>query len=332
MSKTMQSVQQTGTGGAETLYIGTSPKPLVKPTEVLIKVHFAGLNRADILQRQGKYPPPKGASNILGLEVSGTVVQVGRKVTNLTIGTRVMALLAGGGQAEFVAVDYRLVMPIPAPLNLTQAAALPEVFLTAYQALFFEGNTPKASRVLIHAGGSGVGTAAIQLAKAAQCTVFTTSSAGKIPACQHLGADVCIDYTSENFASVIAEHTKGKGVNLILDFIGAPYFAQNLQCLAMDGLLLMISVMGGVKLTETNLYPLLSKRLKLQGTTLRARSILYKEALINKFMEDIFPLFEQGKIHPVIDTVLDWHQIAEAHRYMEANKNTGKIILKISDP
>lgn len=330
MNSTMQAVQQTGIGSAETLFIGTTKIPALKPTEILIKVFYAGINRADILQREGKYPPPKGASNILGLEAAGEVVDVGKQVTTFVKGTKVMALLAGGGQAEFVAVDYRFAMPIPNTLTLIEAAAIPEAFLTAYQALFFEGRISQHSKVLIHAGGSGVGTAAIQLAKHKNCQVFTTSSESKIKICRQLGADVCIDYTSQSFKDIILQQTNGSGVNTILDFIGAPYFADNLGCLAIDGLLMMISVMGGVKLNELNLYPILQKRIKIQGTTLRSRSLNYKEALIQEFSKSILPLFASKDIYPVVDTVFNWHQIKEAHSYMEANKNKGKIVLEVN--
>lgn len=325
----MKAIHQTEFGGSATLYNGETDKPILKSNEILIEVHYAGLNRADILQREGKYPPPKGDSTILGLEASGKIAEVGKGVTDFFIGDRVMALLAGGGQAEYVAVDSRLVWKIPPELSLEQAAAIPEVFLTAFQALFFEGKAIEKSSVLIHAGGSGVGTAAIQLAKAEGCKVITTSSVGKLAICKKLGADFTIDYQSQNFEDEVKEITNAKGVETILDFIGAPYFKKNLNCLATDGSLIIISVMGGVKLENLNLYPILSKRLTVKGTTLRSRSIGYKQKLIGQFLQKFWSQFRSGNITPVIDTVFNWTDIKRAHDFMEANKNKGKIVLKI---
>ncbi|MCF6359916.1 MAG: NAD(P)H-quinone oxidoreductase, partial [Cyclobacteriaceae bacterium] len=261
----MKAILQTEFGNASTLYIGETKLPKLNPDEVLIEVYYAALNRADILQREGKYPPPEGESTILGLEASGVIKAIGKEVTGFAEGDEVMALLAGGGQAEFVAVNEKLVMKAPTNITLEQAAAIPEVFLTAYQALFFEGNTQSKDKVLIHAGASGVGTAAIQLAKSIQCTVITTSSTEKIATCKKLGADLTIDYRIKDFAEEIETFTASNGVNIILDFIGAPYFKQNLKSIAVDGTLMMISVMGGVKLEDVNLYPILQKRISIKG-------------------------------------------------------------------
>lgn len=327
----MKATLQTEAGGSDTLYIGEAEKPFVRPNEVLIEVYYAALNRADILQREGKYPPPKGESTILGLEASGTISEVGESVLGFKVGDRVMALLAGGGQAEYVSVDSRIVWKISAGVSLKQAGAIPEVFLTAYQSLFFEGKTKDGNTVLIHAGASGVGTAAIQLAKATGCKVITTSSEAKCALCKELGADLAINYQSQNFEEEIKTFTQGIGVDIVLDFIGAPYFKQNLNVLKMDGSLIMISVMGGVKLESLNLYPILTKRLKVKGTTLRSRSIEYKEKLINAFLNQFSDSLDSSKIAPVIDRVFDWVNIKEAHDYMEASKNKGKIVLKIRD-
>lgn len=329
MSELMKAILQTKLGGSDTLYIGDTEKPVVRPNEVLIQVHYAALNRADILQREGKYPPPKGESTILGLEVSGTISEIGEHVNDFKIGDEVMALLAGGGQAEYASVDCRLVWKLPVGLSLEKAGAIPEVFLTAYQALFFEGNTKEGSAVLIHAGASGVGTAAIQLAKARGCKVITTSSATKCALCKELGADLAINYQSQKFEEEVNKFTNGLGVDIILDFIGAPYFKQNLNALKTDGSLIMISVMGGIKLETLNLYPILTKRLTVKGTTLRSRDIEYKEELINAFLNQYSDGLESGQITPVIDSVFDWERIKEAHDYMEANRNKGKIVLKI---
>ncbi len=325
----MKAILQTAFGNADTLYIGETGVPAIQPNQVLINVHYAALNRADILQREGKYPPPKGESTILGLEASGIITAVGSQVATLQKGDKVMALLVGGGQAEYVAVEQELIIKIPPEITLEKAAAIPEVFLTAYQALVIESNTSKGSTVLIHAGGSGVGTAAIQLAKSLGCQVITTSSSAKIEICKSLGSDLAINYQTQNFAEEVTKFTSGKGADTILDFIGAPYFKQNLDCIAMDGTLMMISVMGGVKLENVNLYPILKKRILIKGTTLRARSLAYKADLINQFAKNLLPLFIAKKINPVIDSVFEWQNIRLAHKYMEGNKNKGKIILKV---
>ena len=328
MSK-MKTVLQTKFGGVETLYIGETEMPVVNENEVLIEVHYAALNRADLLQRKGKYPPPKGESEILGLEASGIVKQVGKNVKHFTPGDRVMTLLAGGGQAEYVKADQRLVMHVPNSLTLEQGAAIPEVFLTAYQALFFEGKTKFGSTVLVHAGASGVGTSAIQFAKARGCKVICTASAAKHDNCKNLGADLAIDYKTQDFAQAVKDFTKERGVDIILDFIGAPNFVRNLDSLAIDGRLVLIATMGGIRLEEFNIRSILTKRLKIQGTTLRARSNAYKQELIQAFSADFLPDLASGKITPIIDSVLDWNDIQKAHKCMEANKNVGKIVLKV---
>jgi len=325
----MKAILQTKFGSANTLYIDETKLPKITPDEVLIEVYYSALNRADILQREGKYPPPEGESEILGLEASGIISAIGNAVNHLKVGDQVMALLAGGGQAEYVAVNQQLVIKVPTNITLKQAAAIPEVFLTAYQALFFEGNTRAKDRVLIHAGASGVGTAAIQLAKSIQCTVITTSSTKKIATCKKLGADLAIDYRKQNFVEEIKTFTASSGVDIVLDFIGAPYFKQNLTCIALDGTLMMISVMGGAKLEDVNLYPILQKRVSIKGTTLRSRSIAYKKELIDAFLNDFEKELATNKILPIIDSVFNWNDVAKAHTYMEANKNKGKIVLKI---
>ncbi len=325
----MKAIQQAAFGGTDTLFIGETDMPIINEEQILIEVHYAALNRADILQRQGKYPPPAGESTILGLEASGIIKETGKNVHGFKVGDPVMALLGGGGQAQYVAVHQNLVMAVPPNTSLEQAAAIPEVFLTAYQALFIEGKTKPNDKVLIHAGASGVGTAAIQLAKSIQCTVITTSSTEKMATCKKLGADLTIDYRNQDFAEEIETFTASDGVNIILDFIGAPYFKQNLECIALDGTLMIISVMGGVKLENVNLYPILQKRVSIKGTTLRSRSVAYKKELINAFLNDFEEELATNRILPVIDSVFNWNDIAEAHTYMEANKNKGKVVLKI---
>jgi tumor protein p53-inducible protein 3 len=327
----MRAILQTEFGGRDTLYVGETDDPLIKTGQVLIVTEASALNRADILQREGKYPPPKGESEILGLEAAGVILKKADSVPdNWRVGDRVMALLAGGGQAAKVAVDHRLLMQIPERLSFEEAAAIPEVFLTAYQTLFLEGEAKDSDTVLIHAGASGVGTAAIQLAKAAGLKVMVTASAPKHQICLDLGADLAIDYKNQDFAEEVMVFTEGNGVDLILDFIGAPYLKQNLKSLANEGCLILIAMMGGFMAVDVNLLPLLHKRLQIRGTTLRARTIPYKQGLIQAFTDRFWLDLEQGLINPIIDSVYPLEEIAAAHEHMESNLNVGKIIINVS--
>lgn len=324
----MRAVQQNQFGGIEELFIGDVPIPEKKKGHVLVKVYASALNRADLLQRQGKYPPPKGESEILGLEIAGEIIEPDAD-GNWNKGDRVMALLAGGGQAEYVSAQHELLMPLPPTLSFVQAAAIPEVFLTAYQAMFYEGKLKEGSTVLIHAGASGVGTAAIQLAKKRNIKVFVTCSEPKRQACLDLGADLAIDYKSEAFDEVVLKETDDKGVDMVLDFIGGPNFNRNINALATGGQLIQIAMMGGPKATEVNLYPILRKHITIIGTTLRSRALSYKADLISSFYSDYIQPISVGEINPVIDSVYPLDDIQEAHRLMEANKNIGKIVLEI---
>ena len=315
-------------GGPEQLKIGEVEKPVPGAEEVLVRVKYTAVNRADTLQRRGKYPPPPGASEIIGLELAGEIVATGEKVSRWKPGDQVFGLLPGGGYAQFALIHQNMAMPIPDNLTEAEAAAIPEVFLTAYQALVWLGKIKSGEKVLIHAGASGVGTAAIQLAKKMGAEVFVTASAGKHDVCKKLGADLAIDYKNEDFVARIKDNG---GVDLIIDFIGAGYFNQNINCLKMDGRMVMLALIGGAKVEEVDLRKVLGKRLNIMGTTLRARSIDYQVELTQDFAEFALPLFANGTIKPVIDSEYDWQEAAEAHRYMEANKNAGKIILKIAD-
>lgn len=318
-----------GFGEPEVLQIGEASMPSVGKEDVLVKVAATALNRADTLQREGKYPPPKGESEILGLEVSGIVEKKGENVIKWGVGDKVCCLLAGGGYAEYVSVHQDLVMPVPVNLDIIHCAALPEVFLTAYQALFSLAELKENEKVLIHAGGSGVGTAAIQLAKMMNTEIFVTASVSKHAICRALGATHTIDYKTQDFATEIKSITNGKGVDVVLDFMGASYLKQNLDVLGMDGRMVILAWMGGFKIDALNLFPIVSKRLKIMGSTLRARSISYKAKLIKDFSKNFLPLFDAGKLKPVIDTVMPWQEVQAAHRSMDANLNTGKIILMI---
>ena len=324
----MKAVQLHKFGSADELFIGDVALPERKRGEVLIQVRASALNRADLLQRQGKYPPPKGESDILGLEMAGEVIESDTN-SRWQQGDKVMGLLAGGGQAEFVLIPDELLMPIPKNLSYIGAAAIPEVFLTAYQTLFFEGKSISGQTALIHAGGSGVGTAAIQLASLEGINAFVTCSAAKHKACLSLGATLAIDYKNEVFDEVILEQTNFQGVDIILDFIGGPNLKPNIRSLANGGKLIMIALMGGYNADDINLIPILHKHLTITGTTLRSRPLAYKAQLVKAFADKYLHHFESGKIQPVVDSVFKLADIAEAHRYMEANKNTGKIVIEL---
>lgn len=315
-------------GGPEKLKLGEVEKPTPGANEILVKNEYTAVNRADTLQRMGKYPPPPGASEIIGLELAGEIVGAGENVTRWSVGDKVFGLLPGGGYAEYAVIHQDMAMPIPKNLTTAEAAAIPEVFLTAYQALVWLGKLKAGEKVLIHAGASGVGTAAIQLAKQIGAEVLVTASAGKHEVCRQLGADSIIDYKNEDFVAVVKE--KG-GVDLIIDFIGAGYFNQNINCLNMDGRMVMLALIGGAKVNEVDLRKVLGKRLNIMGSTLRARRVDYQIALTKDFAEFALPLFANGGLKPVIDSEYNWQEVAAAHQYMEANKNAGKIILKVAD-
>jgi tumor protein p53-inducible protein 3 len=325
----MRALQIKAFGGPEQLYLGHWPTPEPGEREILVKVEATALNRADSLQRQGKYPPPAGESPILGLEMAGRVSARGAGASKWGIGDAICGLLGGGGYAEYAVIHEDLAMPVPDGLSTIEAAAIPEVFLTAYQALCWLARLQAGETVLIHAGASGVGTAAIQLVQAMGGRAIVTASAGKHAACLQLGAEKAIDYQQEDFAEVALAHTASKGVDIVLDFIGAPNLLRNLEVLCPDGRLVLLALMGGAQAERLSLGPVLSKRLQILGSTLRARSLAYKIELSQALCRFAWPLFEQGQLKPVIDTVFDWEAAAEAHRYLEANRNVGKILLRV---
>jgi putative PIG3 family NAD(P)H quinone oxidoreductase len=316
-------------GAPEQMSIGDWETPTPNKNEILVKVKATALNRADILQRKGGYAPPKGASPILGLEMAGEVAAIGKNVTDWKIGDRVCGLLTGGGYAEYVVIHEKVALPIPQNLTFEEAAAIPEVFLTAFQAMHWLGDLQENDKVLIHAGASGVGTAAIQLAKLKNAEIFVTASKGKHAICAALGAHHTIDYKTENFETVIAEKTNGQGVNIIVDFLAAPYFQQNINSINFDGKMIMLALMGGLKAQEINLLNILRKRIHIKGSTLRARTLDYKIKLTQDLKASIWNKFETRELKPVIDSLMDWTEVAAAHHYMEANKNAGKIVLRI---
>lgn len=312
-------------GAADVLRFENTPDPVPGDDELLVRVHAAALNRADIMQRLGGYPPPPGASPILGLELAGEVVT---PKGDFKAGDRVMAVVTGGGYAELAVVPVSMAMRIPDNLSYEQAAAIPEAFLTAYLNLFNLGNIEMEESVLIHAGGSGVGTAAIQLAKIAGAVVCTTASAAKLPICRELGADFTIDYKTENFAERVLAVTDGAGVDAVLDFIGAPYWNDNLRVLKRGGKLVIIGLLGGTT-GQLDMGAILRKALTVTGTTLRPMPLPQKSALTAAFSAFALPLFERGALRPIIDNVYSLSEAADAHRYMESNANIGKIVLRV---
>jgi putative PIG3 family NAD(P)H quinone oxidoreductase len=317
-------------GAPDVLRVEEVEEPGLGPTRVKVAVKATALNRADLLQRIGRYPAPKGVDpRIPGLEFAGIVEEIGSEVSDVKPGDRVMGLLSGGGYAAKVAAEERMLLPIPESLSFEEAAAVPEVFATAYDALFLQLNLRVGERLLIHAVASGVGLAALQLAKIAGCTMFgTAGSEEKLERAREFGLDVCINYQKADFAEIVSLHTKNQGVEAILDLVGAQYWEKNLSALARRGRLILVGLLSGAK-AETNLSLILNKRLTIIGTVLRARSLEEKVALTQSLRRHVLPLFESQRLRPVIDRVFELEQAADAHAYMESNANMGKIVLRV---
>ena len=307
------------------------PSPTFGPDEVLVDIHATALNRADLMQRAGNYPPPPGAPDIFGLEAAGRIAAVGANVPEWQVGDRVCALITGGGYAEQVAIPYQMLMSIPDSWSFEQAAAIPEVFYTAYVNLFMEANLQPGETALIHGGASGVGTAGIQMAHQVGCRVIVTAGTDqKTAQCRELGADLAINYKKEDFAEETLAFTAGEGVDVILDIVGAAYLNRNLQVLKLRGRLVFISLLGGAK-TELNIGVLLRNRLRLIGSVLRSRSLAEKIEIKERFLAQFWPQLLDGTIQPIIDSVYPIEEVNEAHRHMSENRNIGKIILKVRD-
>lgn len=318
-------------GNPEVLQLKEIPNLEPGRGEVRVKIHASALNRADIEQRQGNYPPPiRSQYEIPGLEFAGVVDKLGPEVSNYCLGDRVFGLLSAGGYAEQVLTHERMLMPIPTNLTFEQAAAIPEVFFTAYDALIDKADFSAGDTVLIHAGASGVGTAAIQLARVmgASSILTTSRSAWKLEKCLQLGATSAINTTQQEFDQVVLDIIS-RGVDIILDFVGAAYLEKNLNAAALDGRIVQIAMLSGAN-AQINLQLVLSKRLRLQGTTLRSRSIERKMTLTQKFAKQMLPYFADGRLKPLIDRSFQLKEVVEAHRYMENNSNFGKIVLTIS--
>ena len=317
-------------GDEGVLRLGEVETPALGADDLRIRVHATAVNRADLLQRQGMYPPPPGASPILGLECAGEVIELGTNVRQWKVGDRAMALLAGGGYAEQAVVHAGSAMHVPAALSDEEAGALPEVFLTAFLNIFLLGEPPQGGSILVHGGGSGVGTAAISLGKEAGLRVLVTAGTDeKCARCRQHGADVAINYRSGDFSTAVREATGGKGVNVVLDCIGGRYLAPNLGSLAIDGRLVIIGLIGGAR-GEIDLATLLLKRLRVIGSTLRARSVEDKAAIVRAFEQRFGAALAAGRIHPVIDRVLPLEQAGEAHRVVQSSVHFGKVALRVA--
>jgi NADPH2:quinone reductase len=318
-------------GDPDVLVVAEVPDPEPGPEEVLVAVRATALNRADLLQRRGFYPepgPPR-AHEIPGMELAGTVAAVGHRVAEWRVGDEVMGIVSGGAYAELIAVHERQLLAVPPEVGLADAAAIPEVWITAWDALVLQGGLTAGRTALVHAGASGVGTAAIQLCTALGARVVTTVSTAKADACRALGADVVVDYTAEeDFVAAAREATGGAGVDVVLDVVGGDYLPRNVKALRTGGTIVQVGVMGGGKATF-DLGALLPKRARLVGTVLRARPIEEKIALTQRFGREVLPLFASGAVHPVIDRRFALDAVADAHRHMEANANIGKILVDV---
>jgi NADPH:quinone reductase len=328
----MRAVVITEPGDADVLTVQDIPEPVPGPEEVLVAVRATALNRADLLQRRGFYPEPgpARAHEVPGMELAGTVVALGERATAWQLGDDVMGIVSGGAYAERIAVHERQLMPVPPALGLADAAAVPEVAITAWDALVLQGGLTSGRVALVHAGGSGVGSAAIPIAKLVGAKVVTTTSTAKVEACKAFGADVVVDYTTEDYVEAAWAATEGRGVDVVLDVVGGDYLMRNVKALRAGGTIVQVGVMGGGR-TEIDLGALLPKRAHLVGTVLRARPIEEKIAITQRFAREVLPWYAAGAIRPVIDSRYPLDAIAEAHRHMEANANVGKILVDIGD-
>lgn len=314
-------------GGPEVLVPVERPTPETATGDVLIKVAAAGVNRPDVLQRRGRYPPPPGASDIPGLEVAGTIAAIGDGVAAWHVGDKVCALVSGGGYAEYCVAPAPQCLAVPHGLDLTAAAAIPETFFTVWTNVFDRGRLKAGESILIHGGSSGIGTTAIQLARALGSRVFATAgSAEKCAACQRLGAEKCINYREADFVAAIKELTGGRGVDVVLDMVGGEYVPKNLDVLAMEGRLVQIGTLGGAK-TEINVGLIMQRRLTLTGSTLRVRPVADKAAIASALRDRVWPLIESGAVRPVVHATFPLRDAAGAHRLMESSAHIGKIVL-----
>lgn len=325
--QTMKAVEIAEPGGPEVLRVAERPVPSPGRGEVLVKVAAAGINRPDVMQRKGMYPPPPGAPDIPGLEIAGTVVALGGEANGIAVGDNVCALVAGGGYAQYCTAPAPLCLPVPAGMSAAEAASVPETFFTVWTNVFDRGRLAPGETLLVHGGSSGIGTTAIQLAKAFDAAVYVTAgSADKCRFCTELGADAAINYREEDFVQRVSELTEERGVDLILDMVGGDYLPRNLACLAVEGRLVQIALQHGPK-AEVNLLPIMLKRLTVTGSTLRPRSVAQKAEIARALQDKVWPLLEAGTVRPVLHAQFPLSEAAEAHRLMESSKHIGKIVL-----
>jgi len=323
----MRVVEFSAPGGPEVLRLGERPRPRPGPGEVLIEVAAAGVNRPDCMQRQGKYPPPPGASDILGLDVAGKIVERGVDVDAFAVGDHVCALVTGGGYAEFCVAPAAQCLPVPTGLTDVEAASLPETFFTVWSNVYDRAGLRPDESFLVQGGSSGIGVAAIQIAAALGSRVFATAgSQEKCAACVRLGAQRAIHYPSEDFVAAVKSETGGRGVDVILDMIGGDYVPRETAALAEDGRLVLISVMGGAR-TTVNLVEIMVKRLTISGSTLRSRSVAFKAQIARRLQQHVWPLLEVGKVKPIVFRTFPLAEAAAAHALMERSEHIGKIVL-----
>ena len=331
-SVTMNHIAAAAAGGPEVLQIVTGPVPAPAPDEVLIRVQAAGVNRPDVAQRQGSYPPPPGASPIIGLEVAGEVIAVGAHVTATRIGDQVCALTNGGGYAEYCVAPEAQTLPWPKGYDAVRAAALPETYFTVWANLFMLGRLARGETTLIHGGTSGIGVTAIQLAREFGATPYATAgSEEKTEACVRLGAAAAINYRADDFYNEIKHLTDNRGVDVVLDMVGAPYFNRNIRCLALDGRLVQIAFLQGSKLDGVDLLPIMIKRLTVTGSTMRPRTTAQKGAIAGELRARVWPALDAGRCGPVIHQVFPLAEAAAAHELMESSAHIGKIMLTVAD-
>jgi NADPH2:quinone reductase len=327
----MRAVEIARPGGPEVLLPTRRPVPVPGPGEILLAVHAAGVNRPDVAQREGRYPPPPGASDLPGLEVSGTVAARGEGANRFEVGAKVCALVAGGGYAEYCAVPEVQALPVPRGLTLVEAAAIPETFFTVWTNVFERGRLTAGESILVQGGSGGIGTTAIQLASARGARVFATAAgAEKCRICEQLGAERAIDHRSEAYDEVVLEATGGRGVDVVLDILGGPHLARHLAILAPDGRLVLVSLLEGREET-LDLWILMAKRLTLTGSTLRPRSPAEKGAIARALEAEVWPLIESGRVRPRIDATFPLEEAAEAHRRLESRRHVGKIVLVVRE-
>jgi putative PIG3 family NAD(P)H quinone oxidoreductase len=323
----MTVVEIAAPGGPEQLKVAQRPVPRPADEEVLVRVEAAGVNRPDVMQRQGRYPPPPGASDLPGLEIAGEIVQLGAKVGGLSVGDKITALLPGGGYAAYAVAAAPLCLPVPNGISMVEAAAIPETFFTVWTNLFDRGRCKAGDSVLIHGGSSGIGTTAIQLAAVLGARVYATAgSAEKVQACERLGAIRGINYRTEDFVEVMRAETAGKGVDVVLDMVAGSYVARNLDIAALEGRVVVISLQGGTR-AEINMGMILTKRLTLTGSTLRSRTVAQKAAVAEAVRKNVWPLLIAGRVKPVIHATFPLAAADEAHRLMETSNHIGKIVL-----